>query len=178
MFQFHIARIEVGIRCKDDLKCYSNTLSLTPDDAAKNCARYIKDLKDWTKDEKLSLLEGNVERAMLEIGKAGAKAESYTDLLLANAKSDNRIIRQSILLALPKIAKVPCGDCEGKLDAAIKAGEGKTTVAGLQLETQMLRNYFAYAGGRTPNNPSNPPPPPDAAPKAPAEKPPADDDKK
>jgi hypothetical protein len=151
MFQTHIARIGVAIRCKQDMACYANTLKETPDDATKNLTPYIKDIKDWSKDEKLGLLEGEVERAMLELGKQGQKATSFTDQLLDAAKSDNRLIRQSILLALPKIAKVPCANCETKLDAAIKAGEGKTTLGDLNLETTMLRNYFAWAGGRTPS---------------------------
>jgi len=164
MFQTHIARIEVALRCKQDLNCYVGTLKQTPDESAKNLAPYIKDMKDWTKDEKLGLLEGEVERAMLEIGKQGAKAGQFADTLLDAAKSDNRLIRQSILLALPKIAKIPCNNCEAKLDAAIKAGEGKTTLGDLNLETTMLRNYFAWAGGRTPSAPT-----PDT--QAPAEEP-------
>ncbi|MBV8762245.1 MAG: hypothetical protein JO257_33450, partial [Deltaproteobacteria bacterium] len=169
MFQTHIARIEVALRCKSDMNCYAGTLKETFDDAAKNCTSYIKDIKDWTKDEKVGLLEGEVERAMLEIGKQGPKAANLTDTLLDAAKSDDRLIRQSILLALPKIAKVPCDNCEKKLDAAIKAGEGKSTLGDLNLETTMLRNYFAWAGGKTPSAPT-----PDAPPAAP----PADDKKK
>jgi hypothetical protein len=164
MFQTHIARISVAIRCKQDINCYAGTLKQTPEDAAKNSQAYIKDIASWTKDEKLGLMEGEVERAMLELGKAGAKASALTDTLLDAAKSDNRLIRQSILLALPKVAKVPCANCEAKLDAAIKAGEGKTTLGDLNLETTMLRNYFAWAGGKTPSAPSDAP----AAP-APAE---------
>lgn len=163
MFQTHIARIEVALRCKSDLTCYVGTLKETGDDAAKNCAQFIKDIKDWTKEEKLGLLEGEVERAMLEIGKQGAKASNLTDQMLDAAKSDDRLIRQSILLALPKIAKVPCQACVTKLDAAIKAGEGKSTLGDLNLETTMLRNYFAWAGGNTPSSPT-----PDA-PAAPAD---------
>jgi hypothetical protein len=154
MFQTHIARIEVAIRCRDKIDCYAETLKLKPDDSAKNCTPYIKDIKDWTKDEKLGLLEGEVERAMLEIGKRGQKATSFADTLLDAAKTDDRLIRQSILLALPKIAKIPCGNCEAKLDVAIRAGEGKTTLGDLNLETTMLRNYFAWAGGKTPSSPT------------------------
>lgn len=154
MFQTHIARIAVAIRCKQDLNCYAATLKQTPEDSAKNLAPYIKDINEWTQDEKLGLLEGEVERAMLELGKQGSKASQFTDALLDATKSDNRLIRQSILLALPKIAKVPCANCEEKLDAAIKAGEGKTTLGDLNLETTMLRNYFAWAGGRSPSAPA------------------------
>ena len=166
MFQTHIARIAVAIRCKNDMNCYVGTLKQTPDESSKNLTPYIKDIKDWTKDEKLGLLEGEVERAMLEVGKQGQKASQYTDTLLDAAKSDNRLIRQSILLALPKIAKIPCANCETKLDAAIKAGEGKTTLGDLNLETTMLRNHFAWAGGRTPTTSTPEAKTPDA-PKAP-----------
>ena len=164
MFQTHIGRIEIALRCKEDLNCYASSLKLTPDEAAKNLAPYIKDIKDWTKDEKLMLLEANIERAMLELGKKGQKASAHTDLLLDNAKSDNRLIRQSILLALPKIATVPCNNCEAKLDAAIKAGEGKTTIGQLNFETTMLRNYFSWAGGKTPSKSSGTAPAPAEAP--------------
>ncbi|MGE0551624.1 MAG: hypothetical protein AB7R00_31505 [Kofleriaceae bacterium] len=168
MFQTHIARIEIAIRCKDDLKCYAASLTLKPDEAAANNKKYIKDIAQWTKEEKQGLVEANVERAMLEIGKRGAKAQEYTALLLDHAKSDNRLIRQSILLALPKIAKVPCDACETKLNEAIKAGEGKGTLADLNLETTMLRNYFTWAGGRTPTSKPVEASPAEAAP---AEKP-------
>ena len=183
MFQTHIARIEIGIRCKKDLNCYKAALQLVskPDEVAKNNAQYIKDIKDWTKEEKLGLVEANIERAMLEIGKAGPKAASMTDDLLDAAKSDNRLIRQSVLLALPKIAAVPCKKCEQKLQAAYKAGEGKTTLGDLQLETQMLTNYFAWAGGNTPStNDEKAAAAAGAAPAeaAPAEKAPAEEEKK
>jgi hypothetical protein len=150
LFQHHIARIEIGTRCKDNLDCYADTLKMKPEDGKKFVGSYIPDLSTWGKDDLERLREGFIERAMLELGKRGQAASKYTDLLLDNAKSDNRIIRQSILLALPKIAKIPCQSCETKLDAALKAGEGKTALKGLQVETTMMRNYFSWAGGKTP----------------------------
>lgn len=152
MFQTHIARIEIAIRCKKDINCYAASLKLKPEEAAKNNAAYIKDIKGWTKDEQLGLVEGGVERAMLEIGKRGAEASKLTDTLLDNAKSEDRLIRQSVLLALPKIATKPCANCEAKLQAAIRSGEGKTTLSDLNLETTMMKNYFAWAGGKTPSS--------------------------
>ncbi len=157
MFQTHASRIEVALRCKKELKCLVETLKETDDDASKHVQGYIKDengavedLSKWTKEEKNGLREGEIERAMLEVGKAGPAAAQYADALLDAVKSDNRLIRQSILLALPKITKVPCANCEAKLSDAIKAGEGKVTLGDLNVETQMLLNYFAWAGGKTP----------------------------
>jgi len=169
MFQTHIARIEIAIRCNvtvdnkgttrkatdaEMIACYAASLKLKPAEAAANVGKYIKDIKEWTKDEQLGLLEANIERAMLEIGKRGPAASGLTETLLDSATSDDRIVRQSILLALPKIAKVPCNDCETKLQAAIKAGEGKTTLGDLNLETTMMKNYFGWAGGKTPSSTS------------------------
>ena len=152
MFQSHIARIEVAIRCRQDINCYAGTLQLKPADAAKNNAGYIKDIKDWTPDEQVALVEASVERAMLELGKRGTKASALTDKLLDSARTDDRVVRQSVLLALPKIAAVPCANCEAKLQDAIRAGEGKTTLGNLNLETTMMKNYFGWAGGKTPSS--------------------------
>jgi hypothetical protein len=151
MFQLHIARVEIAIRCKD-INCYASTLQQKPADAAKFNAAYIKDFKDWTAEEQAGLVDACVERAMLEIGKRGTKASALTDKLLDSAKSDSRVIRQSVLLALPKIAAVPCANCEAKLQDAIRAGEGKTTLGNLNLETTMMKNYFGWAGGKTPSS--------------------------
>jgi hypothetical protein len=150
VFQTHIARIEIAIRCKDDLGCYAKTLTQQADEVAAKVGPYIKDIKDWTPAEKQDLVSAQIERAMLELGKRGPKAADQTETLLDAAKSDDRLIRQSILLALPKIAKVPCATCEAKLQAAVKAGEGKTTLGDLNVETTMLVNYFSWAGGKAP----------------------------
>lgn len=156
LFQMHTGRIVVAMICKKDVECYAKRLSMKPDDAANDCKDYIKDIKDWTPEEKMGLLEAEIERSMLEIGKAGQSATGLTNKLLDAAKSDDRLIRQSVLLALPKIAKVPCPECEAKLDAAVQAGQGKTTITDLVLETTMLRNYFAWAGGNTPHKKAAP----------------------
>ena len=87
MFQIHIARIEIAIRCKEDVVCYGASLKLTADAAARNLAAYIKDLAAWAADERLGLLEANIERAMLELGKRGGKASAQTDALLDAAGS-------------------------------------------------------------------------------------------
>jgi hypothetical protein len=151
VFQSHIARIAVAVQCKDDLACYAATLKAKPDEVVAKLGTHIRDFKQWTADEKLMLVSSQVERAMLELGKRGTKAEGQSVALLEAAKSDDRIIRQSVLLALPKVVKVPCNTCEAKLDEAIKTGAGKSTMAELNVETEMLRNYFSWAGGRTPS---------------------------
>ncbi|MEZ4360712.1 MAG: hypothetical protein R3B48_11065 [Kofleriaceae bacterium] len=155
-FQSQIARIEIATRCKDDLACYAKTLTAKPEDVVSKLGSYIKDFKDWTADEKQLLVAAQIERAMIELGKRGTKASAHGPAMLDAVKSDDRIIRQSILLALPKVVKVPCDTCEAKLDEAVKAGKGKTTMVELTLDTEMLRNYFAWAGGRSPTRAEKP----------------------
>ena len=80
---------------------------------------------------------------------AGNCRENATSIrfitLGAAAKSDDRIIRQSIQLALPKIAGKDCKQCGPKLDEAIAAGEGKTTLGDLNYETTVLRSFWGEA---------------------------------
>jgi hypothetical protein len=159
--EMHIARVEIALHCKKDAACYANTLKAATaktdaeklaaaEEVGKRLVKYIKTWKDWSEDEKKRVLSAQVERAMLEVSKLGEAAKDQVPVLLGAVTSDNRIVRESVLLALPKIAPLPCKECETKLDEAVKAGEGKSTIADLNLETMILRNYFSWAGGNKP----------------------------
>jgi hypothetical protein len=160
-FETHVARVEIYLHCKEDAACYAKALDATPDEVAARVGKYVKTIANklpagkkeatsaddvWTDNDKKGLVAAEVERAMLELGKMGEKASGQTATLLAHAKAEDRITRQSINLALPKIAPKPCPDCEAKLDDAIKAGQGKSELADLNTETAVLRDYFAWAG--------------------------------
>ena len=151
LFESHVARIEIADFCKGKVECFAGTVdpakkweeqwsALAPRLKAISGGAIAVD--KYTEEEKKEALAAQVERAMLELGKMGSKAASATPTLLEAVKSDDRIIRQSILLALPKVAGKDCKECGAKLDAAIKAGEGKTTLGELNFETQVLRSYF------------------------------------
>jgi hypothetical protein len=126
-------------------ECYAGTLTATFDSVKGALSKYIGGIDAMTEDEKNELMAAQIERAMLELGKMGSAAASQTDTLLAAAKSDDRIIRQSIQLALPKIAGKECKQCGAKLDEAIAAGEGKTTLGDLNYETTVLRSFWGDA---------------------------------
>jgi hypothetical protein len=145
MFQHHIARLEVAIRCKDELACYAAGLQLTTDDAARNVAPYIVDVAAWTGDEKRELAAAAVERAVLEIGRRGAgpKAPELTTALLDLLASDRRAVRQSVLLALPRIAPPPCPVCAEQLERAIELAVRRATHIDLAPEARVLHAYFA-----------------------------------
>ena len=83
---------------------------------------------------------------MVELGKLGQKVSDLTPALLTAAKSEDTATRGSVLLALPKVAKVPCEECEKALTAIIAAAEGKSTLRAVTADTEMVRNYFTWAG--------------------------------
>lgn len=147
VFETHIARIEVALFCKGDAACLGKTLQAKFEDIAPRLQPYVKNLDKFSADEKAEIVAAQIERAMLDLGKMGDKAASQTGALLDAAKSTDRLIRQSVLLALPKIAGKSCKECGAKLDEAIASGQGKTTLGDLNYETQVLRSYFAGDAG-------------------------------
>jgi hypothetical protein len=142
MFEAHLARIELGVRCKSDLPCYAAGLTATIDAIARDNEPYIADLATWTADEKHELVVATRDRALVEIGKRGSDA--LTDALLATLadaiKQGDRLVAQSALLALPKIAAHPCARCATRLEGAIHDNEGR--ISDQTAEMQVLRNYF------------------------------------
>jgi hypothetical protein len=145
MFQAHIARIEIAMRCKADPSCYAGSLTATTDASAAAVQRYIPDLASWSGNEKRELVVAAIERATIELGKLGPSAAPYTGELLDAAGSDDRYVRQAALLALPHVVKLPCPGCVAKLDAVLVASEGKPTIADLTVETRLVRDYFGWA---------------------------------
>ena len=86
-----------------------------------------------------------IERAMIEIGKHGKAAAGYTDPVAVGSRSEARLVRQSTLLAMPHIAPLPCHVCEVALQASLH-GEHRAAIADLQLETEIVLEYFRWAG--------------------------------
>jgi hypothetical protein len=145
-FEQNLTRAHTGVECKKDPQCYVSILDKTPDDIGKDLAAYIKDWKDWSDQEKTDLKVAAVDRALLELRKMGNKAESVTGKLLEKVDSTDRITRQGILLALVKVAKLPCGECADRLSAVIKEQKDQSTLQALAVETQAVHNYFLWAG--------------------------------
>ena len=149
VFETHIARIEVAIHCNGDAACLAGSLKATPAEVFDRVKAYINPA-NYTEDDKKELMVAEVERALIDLGKMGEAAKAQTPALLEKVTSKDRLIRQSVLLALPKVAGKTCGgktDCVDKLDAAIKAATGDTTLADLNAETEVLRSYFSGTAG-------------------------------
>lgn len=140
MFQTHVARVELAVRCADSIDCYASALRTTAADAVLQLRAHIPDVDTWSDDDKQGLVEAYVDRAALELRKR--KATTKLDALLDALASEDRVIREAILLALPRLAPTSCAACITKLDAALEAGKSKPYLAPLQVETQIVRNYL------------------------------------
>ncbi|MBA3454349.1 MAG: hypothetical protein H0T42_14750 [Deltaproteobacteria bacterium] len=146
MFQTHVARIEIAIRCQNDLRCYAASLTQTVAEAEAHVMPHIPDVAAWTREEKAGLVDAAIERAMLELARQETAASEHTPALLEHVATERRLIREAILLTLPRIAKLPCPTCVTRLDTAIAAGEGKPELGTLVIETTLVRNYFRRRG--------------------------------
>ncbi len=146
VFETHIARIEIAVHCNGDAACLAKSLIQTPEEVFGRVKEFINPA-GYTEDDKKELKVAEVERALLDLGKMGPKAASQLPVLLEGVKSKDRLIRQSVLLALPKIAEKSNQETVKALDAAIKAAQGDTTLNELNVETEVLRSYFSGSVG-------------------------------
>lgn len=145
-FEQNLVRAHTGVRCKQDPQCYGDILGESGDDIGKKLSSHIKDLDKWTVEEKLSLKLAAAERALFELAKLGAKARPQMDKLLKHVESQERIMRQGTLLAMVHVAELPCDKCVERLDEVIEAQKDDSKLAELSKDTQVVRNYFLWAG--------------------------------
>jgi len=128
------ARISVVVECKEDATCLAKAVTA------------MKDIKGKPGEK------GNVdavfraERALLELARMGDKAGGTTETLLAAVDTKDRFVRQAILLALPRVAPLPCPKCAERLNDVIEAQSNETTLDFLTGETKVVHNYFLWAG--------------------------------
>jgi HEAT repeat protein len=116
-------------------------------ECGKDPACYVKALPPKVKDFKAGSPNlPRAERAVLELAKMGDAAKGQTDALLAAADTSERFVRQGILLALPRVAPLPCPKCAQRLDEIIDKQADTTTLDFLTGETRIVYHYFLWAG--------------------------------
>lgn len=145
-FEQNIARAHAAVMCKKDPQCYMGLLDKDPAEIGKQLSKYIKDLDKWSDEEKASLKVATVERALVEISKLGEGARPVADKALEKIDSKDRVIRQGLLLVLVRGAQLPCDKCVERLNAVIKDQKDDSTLDPLTVETEVVRNYFLWAG--------------------------------
>ncbi len=169
-FENHLARVEIATRCAGKPDCYMQAFDAKPDDVfAKVKAQNSKpievtagkdnhkasvvlfaDAKEWGDGDKADLTQAQIERAVLDMRRLGSAASGQVTVLLQKLNDkrflEDRLIRQAIMLALPRIAKLPCDQCKIELEKLAKAGQGKAELNALNYETQLAISYFTWAG--------------------------------
>jgi hypothetical protein len=146
LFEQHKARAMVGVKCKADPACYIGYLDKSTDDVIKDLG--IKADPKWKKATRDGFRTAALERALIEIAKLGPKAAAALPGLLANAEVTDRIIRQGVLLAMARVAKLPCDACATRLAAVVDAQKDQTTLDYLTADTRIVLNYFVATGGK------------------------------
>lgn len=116
-------RIDAVIECKKDVACYTKLLE-------------AKDVQPG----KAGMPKA--ERALAEIFKMGEKAKDAVPALLKLAGTPERILRDGINLALPRIAATPCKECAEKLGKILDDQAEQTTLDALNSETRIVYHYF------------------------------------
>lgn len=86
------------------------------------------------------------ERALLELSRMGPKAAAAKDVLLKNIDTQVGIVREMLLLTLPRVVTLPCDDCAKKMGSVIESQSKQTTLDRLTGETRIVKNYFDWAG--------------------------------
>ena len=127
MFQIHIARIEVAVRCKTDLPCLAASLGAKPDEIVAANVRYIPGVEAWSADDQHDLVVAARERALLEIGKQGASASRLTDTLLDAAKSDDKATQEVQLRGVDQ-TRIECQRLRGRDRGEVEAHCHRTTL--------------------------------------------------
>jgi len=120
-------RIDIAIQCKQDAMCYVKAIG--EKDVAVGKPGLPK-----------------AERALIELYKMGDKAKPALDPLLKFADSSERMIRQGVNLALPRVAPKPCKPCADRLHQVIENQASQTTLDALNAETRIVYHYFLWAG--------------------------------
>ena len=156
LFWQHKVRAMVGVKCGDDVKCYLTMMSAPTDTiiAEFKIPAPLKLAKDDKDEIPKALREAYQmaaqERSLMEIAKMGPKAAEALPTLLKLADSTDRLVREGVMLALVRVAKIPCNECQTRLDEVIKLQEDQQRLDDLTKDTKVIRDYFAGAAAAGP----------------------------
>ncbi len=120
-------RLAVGVQCQDDPTCYIKFVG----------ARDVSVGQPGLP---------KAERALIELAKMGPKAQPVKDQLLGFVDTREGFIREGVLLALPMVVNKPCQECITRMSEVIEKQRNESTLDRLTGETQVVYNYFLWAG--------------------------------
>ncbi len=93
--------------CKNDPNCYAGFLTKSAKEIATLIGTDAKEFKKWKKADQEGLRIAAAERALIELGKLGAKASGTTSVLLSQAGSEERRIREACCLRSHRSPSAP-----------------------------------------------------------------------
>lgn len=146
LFEQYKARASVGIKCKADPGCYVSFLDKPTDDVIKELGVTVDPKAKRSARE--AFRTAALERALIDVIKLGPKAEAGMPALLKTVEVTDRIIRDGVLLALPRVATQPCDACATRLHEVIESQKGQTTLDYLTADTRIVLNYFLAGGAK------------------------------
>jgi HEAT repeat protein len=142
LFMQNRARAMPGIKCKSDPACYTKLLSQKTSEILEFLGIPKAEADKLDRNASDGYRIAVYERALMELAKLGTAAVSAQPVLLEQAASRDRIVRQGALLALPAVSPKPCKPCETKLDEILKSQGGSDTLSELNAETELLLEYY------------------------------------
>lgn len=116
-------RIDVAIKCKSDPVCYGEAL------AGQDVAQGKPGLP-------------RAERALVELYKMSEKGKPALEHMLKHSESSERLVREGILLAMPRVAPAPCNECRDRLLDVMERQASQTTLDNLNAETRVVYHYY------------------------------------
>lgn len=146
LFEQHLARAVIGIDCGAKASCYTEYLSMPTTTIIERIAKFYPGAKKIEGQARSHTALAAQERALIELAKLGAKARGALPQVLAKADKTERVIREAVLMALPKIAPTPCKECVEKLESVVAAQKDQARLSSLTADTRAVLSYFRWAG--------------------------------
>ncbi len=129
----------VGIECGARLECYTSVLGLDAEGVADRFS-----LGSVPDEEMPSHFEAAIDRALLEVTKAGPAAAAALPKVLALASSSGYyVLRLRALRAVVHIGGVTCVACRGQLTKALDEQSDNKKLVTVIAETRIIRDYLA-----------------------------------
>lgn len=141
-----VARAHAGAACESDPACYIKLVTAETDQLAKALRTHVPTLDKWAAEHRQTMADATRERALRELAKLGAQARPVFDQLLQISDSGNRELRRAALHALTRVAELPCDACGIRLDEIIAKDREDAARTNLVVETQIIRDFFSWAG--------------------------------
>jgi HEAT repeat protein len=145
IFEGHVIRAAVGVRCKEDVACYVSQIERDADAIAEEARQWIPDIDEWGLHGRRELERAVDDRAVIELGGLRAAAPEVLPALLSYLGSADARLREAALDAAVRVAPRPCRECAERLDGILAQADGDPQLREFVRAARAARHYFARA---------------------------------